>query len=188
MVQLKPEAKLTYDDYANLPGDERYELIDGELILVGAPYIIHQWISKKLYALMAAVEQIGLGWVFYAPVDVVLTEHDVVQPDLLFISRERADIFTEANVQGAPDLVVEILSPSTSRLDHTRKRELYERHNVKEMWLVDPEERKIWVLTLRNGRLEVAGEYGDGQSFTSATLGGLAIKIDDVFQGELAGD
>lgn len=183
MVQAKPKEKLTYDDYANLPGDERYELIDGELILVAAPYMIHQWISKRLYALMVAVESMGLGWVFYAPVDVVLSQHDVVQPDMLFISNERANIMTDPNVQGAPDLVVEILSPSTSRLDRTRKRELYERHGVKEMWLVDPEERKVWALLLRDGKLEVAGEYGEGDSFTSETLGGLTIDLNDVFQG-----
>lgn len=182
MVQVKPKAKLTYDDYANLPGDERYELIDGELILVGSPNEKHQWTVSRLYRIMLLTEDEGLGWVYLAPFDVVLTENDVVQPDLLFISRERADIITEANVQGAPDLVVEILSPSTSRLDRIHKRELYERHEVKEMWLVEPEERKIWVMTLRNGRLKVAGEYGDGQSFSSEALGGLAIEMDAVFQ------
>lgn len=183
-VQVKPKAKLTYDDYADLPGDERYELIDGELILVAAPYIIHQWISKQLYALLLAAEEMGLGLVFYAPVDVVLTDNDVVQPDLLFISNERADIITAANVQGAPDLVIEILSPSTSRLDRTRKRELYERHQVNEMWLVDPAESKIWVLLFRDGKLEVVGEYGESEIFTSETLGGLSIALDDVFQGQ----
>ena len=182
MVQTKPKAKLTYDDYANLPGDERYELIDGELILVASPSERHQWTATRLYRLMLLAEDMGLGWVYFAPFDVVLTDNDVVQPDLLFISRESANILTDANVQGAPDLVVEILSPSTSRLDRTRKRELYERHEVKEMWLVEPEERKIWVLSLRDGKLEVAGEYGDGQNFNSVTLGGLAIELDDVFQ------
>ncbi len=186
MVQAKPKVKLTYDDYANLPGDERYELIDGELILVGAPYLIHQRLGKRLFRLMLSAEDDGLGWLYFAPVDVVLTDHDVVQPDLLFISKERADIITAANVQGAPDLVVEILSPSTARRDWTQKRELYARHGVKEMWLVDPEERKLWALVLRDGNLEVAGEYGEGQSFTSATLGGLVIDLEGVFQGELA--
>ena len=182
MVQAKPKAKLTYDDYVNLSGDERYELIDGELILVASPSERHQWTATRLYRLMLLAEDMGLGWVYFAPFDVVLTNNDVVQPDLLFISRESADILTAANVQGAPDLVVEILSPSTSRLDRTRKRELYERHQVKEMWLVDPEERKIWVLLLRDGSLEVAGEYGEGQSFSSAMLGGLTIELDAVFQ------
>ena len=186
MVQAKPKVKLTYDDYANLSGDERYELIDGELILVGSPNEIHQRTVKRLFRLMLSAEDDGLGWIYIAPFDVVLTEHDVVQPDLLFISRERADIITAANVQGAPDLVVEILSPSTARRDWTQKRELYARHGVKEMWLVEPEERKLWALVLRDGNLEVAGEYGERQSFTSATLGGLVIDLDGVFQGELA--
>lgn len=182
MVQVKPRARLTYDDYANLPGDERYELIDGELILVASPSERHQWTATRLYRQMLLAEDMGLGWVYFAPFDVVLTDNDVVQPDLLFISRESADILTEANVQGAPDLVVEILSPSTSRLDRTRKRDLYERHRVNEVWLVDPEERKMSVLLLRNGKLEVIGEYGEGQSFNSPTLDQLKIELDDVFQ------
>lgn len=182
MVQVKPKAKLTYDDYANLPGDERYELIDGYLILVASPSERHQWTATRLYRMMLLAEDLGLGWVYFAPFDVVLTDSDVVQPDLMFISKEREDIITAANVQGAPDLVVEILSPSTSRLDRTRKRELYERHGVKEMWLVEPEERKIWALLLQDGKLNVVGEYGEGQSFTSDTLGGLTIELDDVFQ------
>lgn len=182
MVQAKPKTKLTYDDYVNLPGDERYELIDGELILVASPSERRQWTATRMYRLMLLAENMGLGWVYFAPFDVVLTDNDVVQPDLLFISRESADILTAANAQGAPDLVVEILSPSTSRLDRTRKRELYERHQVKEMWLVEPEERKIWVLLLRDGSLELAGEYGEGQTFRSSTLGGLTIELDAVFQ------
>ena len=185
MVQVKPKAKLTYDDYANLPGDERYELIDGELILVASPREIHQRILKILFRMIVAAEDSGLGWVYFAPLDVVLTEHNVVQPDLLFISKDRLDIITAANVQGAPDLVVEILSPSTSRLDRSRKRELYERHQVKEMWLVDPEDRKISVLLLKDGKLDVVGEYSEGQSFSSATLGGLSIDLDKVFQSEV---
>ena len=184
MVQVKPKTKLTYEDYANLPGDERYELIDGELILVAAPSEFHQAIVINLILLIQSVHN-RLGRLYCAPFDVILSDNNVVQPDLIFISNERLDIITAANVRGAPDLVVEILSPSTSRLDRTRKRELYERHGVKEMWLVEPEERKIWVLLLQDGRLEVVGEYGEGQSFTSDTLGGLTINLDDVFLAPL---
>ena len=180
MVQAKPKAKFTYEDYANLPGDERYELIDGELILVASPSEIHQAILLNLVLLVQSVHN-GLGRLYIAPFDVVLTDTDVVQPDLLFVSNERLDIITAANIQGAPDLVVEILSPSTSRLDRTRKRDLYERHQVKEMWLVDPAESKMWVLLLQDGKLEVAGEYGEGQSFNSQTLRGLSIDLGVVF-------
>ena len=186
-LQVKPEpkAKLTYEDYANLPGDDRYELIDGELILVSSPSEFHQTILMNLIYLLQSVRQSGLGRLYCAPFDVIFSDYDVVQPDLLFIAAERADIVTEANVQGAPDLVVEILSPSTSRLDRTRKRELYERHGVKEMWLVDPREHKLAVLLLRDGKLEDAGEYGAGQNFASETLGNLTIDLDNVFQEQV---
>ena len=181
MVQVKPKVRLTYDDLVNLPGDERYELIDGELILVGAPSEFHQSILLNLILLIQSVHR-SLGRMYVPPFDVLLSQGDVVQPDLLFVSNERLDIVEGAYVRGAPDLVVEILSPSTARLDRTRKRALYERHGVKEMWLVDPDERTILVLTLRDGKLEVAGEYGEGQSFNSDTLGGLVIELDDVFR------
>ncbi|MYC07181.1 MAG: Uma2 family endonuclease [Chloroflexi bacterium] len=185
-VKLETKAKLTYEDYANLPGDDRYELIDGELILVPSPSEFHQAILMNLIHLLQSVRQSGLERLYCAPFDVIFTDHDVAQPNLLFIAADRADIITAANVRGAPDLVVEILSPSTSRLDRTRKRELYERHGVKEMWLVDPRERKLAVLLLRDGKLEDAGEYGTGQALVSETLGNLTIDLDDVFQGKLA--
>ena len=183
MVQVKP--KLTYDDYANFPGDERYELIDGELILVAAPNHIHQWIiSNLMWLLQQYVRPADLGRIYCAPFDVVLSNNDVVQPDVLFVSTERLHIITDANVQGAPDLVIEILSPSTARLDRTRKRALYERHGVKEMWLVDADEYKITVLRLNDATpavFETAGEYTAGQSFRCDILGGLTIAVDDVF-------
>ena len=185
MVQVKPKAKLTYDDYANFPGDERYELIDGELILVAAPNEIHQWIQMRLVLLLQHLIHSGLGRLYCAPFDVVLSDNDVVQPDLLFVFNRRRHIITPANVQGAPDLVIEILSPSTSRLDRTRKRALYERHGVKEMWLVDADEYKITVLRLNDAIpavFETAGEYTSGQSFSSDMLGGLTIAVDDVFE------
>lgn len=184
-VKQKSKARLTYEDYANLPGDDRYELIDGELILVSSPSEFHQTILMNLIYLLQSVRQSGLGRLYCAPFDVIFSDHDVVQPDLLFIAVDRAGIITEANVQGAPDLVVEILSPSTSRLDRTRKRELYERQGVKEMWLVYPQERNIAVLLLRDGKLEEAGEYGAGQKLVSETLGNLTVDLDEVFQGQI---
>ena len=106
--------RLTYQDYANLEGDERYELLDGELILVGSPNTDHQTASMKMgYRMFSFVEENDLGWFFHAPFDVLFTDTDVVQPDLLFISKDREHIITPANIQGAPDLIVEILSPSS---------------------------------------------------------------------------
>ena len=173
--------RLTYEDYAKTLDDERYELIDGELIMAAAPNMIHQGISMRLgWQFIPAVRR-GLGRVYSAPVDVVLSDYDVVQPDLLFVLKENAHIITEANVQGAPDLVVEILSPSTSRRDWNEKRDLYAKHGVRELWIADPDARVVWVMTLRDGEYEVVGKYGDTQIFSSPTLAGLAIDLREVF-------
>ena len=174
-------ARLTYEDYAKTPEDERYELINGELIMVAAPNEPHQRISKRLEFPLILAERRGLGVVYYAPFDVVLSEYDVVQPDLLFVLRENAHIITTANVQGPPDLVVEILSPSTARRDWNQKRDLYAKYGVKELWIADPDERVVWVMTLRDGMYEVMGRYGDTQTFSSPTLAGVAIDLREVF-------
>ena len=119
---------------------------------------------------------------YMAPFDVVLSDVDVVQPDLLFVSNERAHIVTTANVRGAPDLVVEIRSPSTAGRDWTVKRDLYARYGVQEYWVVDPDERRIWVMLLGDGSLDEVGSYGTGDVLTSPTLEGLIIDLDDIFR------
>ena len=123
---LNVETKLTYADYLETSDDERYELLNGELILSPSPKEIHQYISSILHIMIGAfVRERSLGKVYFSPFDVVLSDTDVVQPDILFISNERADIITPDNVQGAPDLVVEILSPATAERDRTIKLDLY---------------------------------------------------------------
>ena len=174
-------ARLTYEDYAKTPEDERYELIDGELIMAAAPNMLHQGIGAGLFRYFLIAVDRGLGWAYFAPVDVVLSEYDVVQPDLLFVLRENAHIITAANVQGAPDLVVEILSPSTARRDWNEKRDLYAKYGVGELWIADPDARVVWVMTLRDGEYEVVGKYGDMQTFSSPTLAGVTIDLREVF-------
>ena len=174
-------ARLTYEDYANMPDDERYELIDGELIMAAAPSMKHQGVGAGLFRFFLIAVERGLGWAYFAPVDVALSEYDVVQPDLLFVLKENAHIITEANVQGAPDLVVEILSPSTSRRDWNEKRDLYAKYGVRELWIADPDERVVWVMTLRDGVYGEPVMYGDTQTFSSATLAGVAIDLREVF-------
>ena len=174
--------KLTYQDYANLEGDERYELLDGELILVGSPNEDHQIASMKIgYRMHSFVEENDLGQVFHAPFDVLFTDTDVVQPDILFVSNEREHIRTPANIQGAPDLIVEILSPSSSRRDWREKRELYASHGVKEYWIVDPANHIVWVMLLRDGALVEQGAYWEGDTVTSTTLEGFSISLDEIF-------
>ena len=183
MVTQKPKAKLTYEDYAKTPDDERWELIDGELVMVPSPRRAHQRNQIKLGSRMSFfAEENDLGEVYFAPFDVVLSEADTVQPDLLFVTKERLHIITEDNVHGAPDLVVEIRSPSTARQDWTVKRELYARHGVKEYWLVDPEAATIAVLLLDDGELKVAGVYGEGDTLTSRAMSGFNIALADIFR------
>ena len=183
MVVAKPTTKLTYQDYAKTPEGEIWELIDGEKFMPPSPGEAHQRINIRLGSrLHMFVEDGGLGRMYIAPFDVVLSELDVVQPDLLFVSNERAHIVTSANVRGAPDLVVEIRSPSTASRDWTIKRDLYAKYGVKEYWVVDPVERRVWVMLLDDYRLEEVGSYGMGDVLTSPTLEGLSIDLDDIFR------
>ena len=131
---------------------------------------------------MRFVEEGDLGKVFPAPCDMVLSNTDVVQPDLLFVSRGREHILVGGdNVQGAPDLVVEILSPSTAGRDRTLKRSLYAKHGVGEYWLVDPDDETVTVMALGEGGFETAAVYRKGQTLTSSTLPGFAVGLDEIF-------
>ena len=176
------QTKLTYQDYANTPDDERYELLDGVLLVVPAPNIPHQRTHRKSgVQITTFVDRHELGEVFLAPTDVVLSDTEVVQPDVLFISKEREHIITEANIQGAPDLVVEILSPSTAKHDWQAKRDLYAKHGVKEYWLADPANKIVWIMLLRDGALEIVETYASGDVLTSPTLKGFEVNVDDLF-------
>lgn len=188
MVTQKPKPKLTYEDYAKTPEDERWELIDGELInneeiMAPSAKEAHQRNQMQLGSRMFFFsEENDLGRV-YADFDVVLSETDTVRPDLIFVAKERLHIITADNVQGAPDLVVEIRSESTARRDWTVKRELYARHGVREYWLTDPEAATVAVLLLDGGKLKVAGVYGIGDTLTSTVMTGFTIELADIFRG-----
>ena len=125
MAITSPAVKFTYQDYLNTPDDKRYELLEGDLVTIATPGELHQSVSAQLgWRLVQAASENNLGRVYHAPFDVVLSDTDVVQPDLLFVSNRRSHIITPENIQGAPDLVVEILSPSTATRDRTFKRTL----------------------------------------------------------------
>ena len=182
MTTQTAKVKYTYEDYMRTPDDIRYELLDGELILSPSARTAHQRTSRKtLRALDDFVEENELGEVFDAPFDVVLDDFNVVQPDILFVSNERAHIVTDLNIQGAPDLVIEILSPSTAQRDRTQKRDLYARHDVKEYWQSDTDAKSVLVLTLENGEYRVAGIYTAGQTIVSPLLPGFSLSVDDIF-------
>jgi Uma2 family endonuclease len=181
---VNPNVKYTVRDYMHLPESEekRYELIEGDLYMVPSPTTGHQRTAGTLFmALNGFVRSRRLGEVLAAPLDVVLSEHDVLQPDLIFISSARSGIATDANIQGAPDLVVEILSPSTAGRDRTVKRARYARYGVREYWIVDPESRSIEVLRAGESGLETDRVYPEGTVVTSPVLEGLRLDVSGIF-------
>ena len=181
MTTTEHAVKRTYEDYCRTPDDKRYELLNGELMTVPAPNMKHQQVVIRLgRELSRFTQEHGLGEVYVAPVDVVLSDTDVVQPDVLFISRAREDRITEENVRGAPDLVIEILSPSTADRDLGYKHELYGRHGVLEYWIIDPVAETVAVHRQRDGKLERTGRFGRGQSLATTVLEGLALELDDI--------
>ena len=182
MVTEKPKIKLTYEDYRSTPDDKRYELLDGELVLAPAPRTTHQVVQNNIsWRMSQFVSAQDLGTVFNAPTDVVLAGTNIVQPDIVFVSHESAHIIEENDIQGAPDLVVEVLSPSTASRDRGYKRTLYARHGVKEYWMAGVESATITVLVLGEQGFEVYGTFGEGETFSSPTLEGFEVDIDVVF-------
>ena len=185
MVTKNPKVRYTYADYCQLPDDTRYELIDGEFYLIPSPGSQHQRVSFKLARLMADfVESLLLGVVYVAPLDVILSDHDTLQPDILFVAAGRESIITPRACEGAPDLVVEVLSPSTSRRDLVLKRERYARFGVREYWLVDPAARSLELLTLQDGVFHSRGIYTGNMTPASAVLPGFAFRVDALFPAD----
>ncbi len=188
-VRHSSGVKLTYEDFLLFPDDgKRHELIDGEHFVTASPNAKHQQVSGNFYWLLRSyLEAHPLGHIFYAPFDVVFSRFDVVEPDLLYVSRERAEeVLTAEHVSGSPDLVIEIGSPSTRGRDETIKRRLYERSAVAEYWVVDPEMDLVRVYrrsveTENFGRpAELSCEAGD--LLTTPLFPGLRLPLEDVFK------
>ena len=158
-------------------------LFDGLLVEEPSATEEHQCISLNLTMLLAPeVKRRELGVVRYAPCDVWLSEDIVVQPDVLFISRERAHVVKGKWIHGAPDLVVEILSPSTARLDRGRKRQLYAEGGVRELWLIDPRLRRIEVFQFDVSSKEAVKTAGIGETLASPLLPGMSLEVSKVFE------
>ena len=178
------QGRWTFDDWLRLPGDEfRYEIVEGELHVSPSPSTGHQFVVTSLIAAMHAhVRKHKLGAILTAPVGVRLPEQDtVVQPDVLFVARDRLGIIRDDIIDGAPDLVVEVLSPSNWIYDRTRKQKAYERAGVREYWIVDYRARTVDVLALDGGEFVQRGQYHDGDTVPSEVLPGLAISVADIF-------
>ena len=179
---LKKKKKYTYEDYMKTPDDERYELIEGELLMTPSPKTNHQRICGRLYSeLQRHVSEKGIGEVFFAPYDVVLGKENVFEPDIIFVSNENSDIITEANIKGAPDLIVEVLSPSTAYRDLVKKKRIYAKFGVKEYWIVDPEEKTVELYVLKGQQFEMKKSYSANEVVESILLQGLRIPLQEIF-------
>lgn len=185
-VERATAAKLTYDDFVHFPDDGlRHELIDGEHYVTPSPATVHQRLVRELLVVFDAhLKSAGTGEVFVAPFDVVLSDHDVVEPDLLVVLAEQSEIVTDKHVRGAPALVVEILSPGTRRRDEGIKSRAYERWGVREYWLVDPKARSIAVRRRDGaGLLNEAGVVAAGSAvrLSSPLLPQFSLDVAELF-------
>jgi Uma2 family endonuclease len=182
-----PSVKLTYEDFLLFPDDgKRHELIDGEHYVTPSPSLRHQTISGRLHFWISKhLEEHPIGRVWTAPLDVVLSKFDVVEPDLIYVSNQRSTILTRQNIQGAPELAIEILSPSTRRTDEVTKRRAYERWGIAEYWVVDPELDLVKVYRLRDdGKFERTAELfaESDDALTTLLLPDLSISLQALFR------
>ena len=175
--------KYTHDDLLQLPDDgKRREIIDGELYVTPSPVNYHQKILFNLtLAFGKFLESHPLGELRFAPLDVILSEHDVLEPDLLFVLNEHLDILQDW-VRGAPDLVIEILSPSTEVRDRGIKLKAYARYGVGEYWIVDPNGQFIEVYRLGAEGYRLAGTYTKGVVVETPLLPGFSLAVARIFQ------
>ncbi|HEV7237789.1 MAG TPA: Uma2 family endonuclease [Thermoanaerobaculia bacterium] len=177
--------RLTYEDFVKLPDDgNRYEIIEGKLYVNPAPVPRHQRIVKNLLlSLELYFRAHHNGEVLQSPIDVVLAEDGIVEPDLIVIKSERASIVGEKNVKGAPNLVIEVLSDGTRRIDEGKKRKLYERSGVDEYWIVDPEAELVKIYRRVDAAFQHAAEFNadDGGTITTPLLPGFSLDVREVF-------
>lgn len=171
--------RYTYADYIQLPDDQRCEIIGGQMFMTPSPTGRHQRVSMRIGRVLSNfVYGTGIGEILAAPYDVVLTEHDIVQPDILFVADARRGLVDdEGPLRGAPDLVIEILSPSTAQRDRVEKRALYARAGVRSYWLVDLAQNSITVIDLPG---DAENTYRLGETLSDPVLPGFALPVDEL--------
>ncbi|MFQ5769732.1 MAG: Uma2 family endonuclease [bacterium] len=183
--KLTPEnLQFTYEDYLLLPDDgKRYEIIEGELFMTPAPIIKHQNVLRELGKhIDNFVVTHNLGIVFLAPCDVILSKTNIVQPDIIFISKENRVMIKEKNIQGAPDLLIEITSPNTKERDLVLKKKLYAKFGVKEYWIVFMQEEMVKIWKLEDDAIILDGVFEKQDILKSSLVKGLEIKLSEVFR------
>ena len=175
--------KYTLQDYLAWPDNERWELVDGTAYdMTPAPGTKHQSVVGAIYSLFRIALSGGPCMAFIAPTDVVLSEYDVVQPDVLVVC-DKGKI-TSANIQGAPDLVVEVLSPSTALKDKREKKALYEKHGIREYIIIDPTELYVERFVLKSGSYGAPDIMGPEEVLILRSIEGLEVRLSEVFETE----
>jgi len=184
IMGMPVDIRLTYEDYCRLPNDgKRYEIIEGELFVTPSPFRPHQRAVTRLTSYLSVfVREKDIGEVFVAPFDVVFSRFDVVEPDLLYVSKGRLSVLTEKNVQGAPDLVVEVLSPSTAEKDRTIKLKLYARYGVQEYWIIDPYGPSAEIYRRQKKGFDPVKTLGATDSLTSPLFLGFSLPLKDLVE------
>jgi Uma2 family endonuclease len=182
----RADSRLTYDDFLLFPDDgRRHEIIDGEHYVTPSPNLRHQRLVGRLFLSIGnyLAAHPGAGQLFLAPLDVVLSYHDVVEPDLLFVAGDQTAIMTEKNIQGPPALIIEVISKSTRKKDAQTKRRLFERTGVREYWLVDPELDLVQVLRAPEGKLVRVDELSaeDDATLTTPLLADWQLSMRALF-------
>ena len=180
-VLEKQVKRWSYEEYYRLDDDQRYEIIDGNLLTAPAPDTWHQsWLGELYVILRNHVKNQRLGKVFLAPVDVVLDPENTVQPDIVFVSTAKLGLIQKRAIFGVPDLHVELVSPSSVQRDRYDKKELYARFGVKEYWIGDTANKALEVLTLKDNRYELHCCAEEKGKLTSLVLPGLEFDLSEI--------
>jgi Uma2 family endonuclease len=180
-MATQPQTGLTYEDLQKFPDDNlRRELIDGELIVTAAPTTRHQRVVVRLIRRLGDYCDAHGGETLTAPFDVFFSEKDVVEPDVIFVREENRDRFEEKLFRSAPDVVIEVSSPSTRRIELIRKRDLYERYGVPEYWFVDLDADRVEIYRLVEGRFSAPLLTSRGETITTPQAPGLELPVDDL--------
>jgi Uma2 family endonuclease len=181
-VRRQEQRQSALERFLALPEGTACQLIAGELVMSSTPIPLHQYIVVHIcMKMLQFVEAAGLGQVFVSPIDVRLSERNIFQPDILFISKEKASLIGERMIEGPPDLVAEVLSPSSAYHDLRTKFRAYEQAGVQEYWIVDPERKSVEVFVSSGSKFQLRQEAEGEGAVQSVLLQGLSIDLADIF-------
>jgi Uma2 family endonuclease len=177
-----PKKQATYSDYLQTPEGGKFQLIAGEILEMTSPSLYHQEILLNIISeFRHFLNKNKIGKVFVAPLDVYFSDTEVYQPDILLLLNESFSKMKENKIEGAPDLVVEVLSPSTAYYDLKHKKSIYEKQGVREYWIVDPMEKSVEIFENISGKFNSLGEFSKSDSIKSKLISGLEVGLESIF-------